>query len=216
MPITTTAAQTLFNTQEGRRRTFNLITNYIYFYHTNSFILLPVYPDSVTDTSQVNFASTPLLARSAPIYSFSNAGPRTVQINLNLHRDLMTETNYQNSNVNLDIGDDYVDVLIRSLQAMALPRYDASAKLVDPPIVAIRLGNEIYCKGVVVGSVSTTYQLPILENDKYSQVSVAFTISEIDPYDADIVMRTGSFRGLNTTLERSFWTNGDIPTNFKG
>lgn len=204
MPITTNAAQVLFK-QEQDKRTFNLITNYIYFYHTNTFLLIPVYPDSVQDSQNVTFNSTKLLARSAPIYSFSDAGPRSVQISLNLHRDLMQQTNYMVSNVNLDIGDDYIDVLIRSMQAAALPRYDASAKMVDPPLVALRLGNEIYCKGVLSGGISTTYQLPILDDGKYSQVTIAFNIQEVDPTDADIVINTGSFRGLNTTLERSFW-----------
>ena len=204
MPITTTAAQALF-AQEQDKRPFNLITNYIYFYHTGTFLIIPVYPDSVQDSQSVTFNATKLLARSAPIYSFSDAGPRSVQISLNLHRDLMQQTNYMVSNVNLDIGDDYVDVLIRSMQAAALPRYDASAKMVDPPLVALRLGNEIYCKGVLSGGITTTYQLPILPDGKYSQVSIAFNIQEVDPTDADIVMNTGSFRGLNTSLERSLW-----------
>ena len=188
-------------------RPFNLITNYIYFYHTHTFFVIPVYPDSVQDSQSITFNSTPLLSRSAPIYSFSNAGPRSVQFSFNLHRDLMQQTNYKVSNVNLDMGDDYVDVLVRSLQAIALPRYDSSAKMVDPPVVALRLGNEIYCKGVVAGNIGITYNLPILEDNKYSQVSISFGLNEIDPTDADIVMRTGSFRGLNTSLERSFWQN---------
>lgn len=205
---TSHAAQLIYNAEQGKRP-FNLITNYIYFYHTNTFLVIPVYPDSVQDSQMVSFNQTKLLARSAPIYSFSDAGPRSVQISLNLHRDLMQQTNYMVSNVDLEMGDDYIDVLIRSLQAAALPRYDASAKMVDPPLIAIRLGNDIYCKGVINGNISTTYQLPILDDGKYSQVSIAFGVNEVDPTDADIVMRTGSFRGLNTSLERSFWKNNN-------
>ena len=205
MPITSPAAQALF--AKSNERPFNLITNYIYFYHTNDFFILPVYPDSVQDSQNVTFASTNLLARSAPIYSFSNAGPRSVQISFNLHRDLMQQTNYLHSNVVLDMGDDYIDVLTRSLQAAALPVYDASSKMVNPPLVALRLGNEIYCKGVLSGGISTTYMLPVLSDGKYSQVSISFNMQEVDPTDADLVKETGSFRGLNTTLERSLWTN---------
>lgn len=197
-------------------RPLSLITNYIYFYHTNTFILLPLYPDSVTDTTSVNFSSTTPLSRSAPIYSYTSSGPRSLQINLNLHRDLMQSINYSNSSVNLELNDDYVDYMVKALQAMALPKYSSGVKMVNPPVVAIRLGNDIYCKGVVSGAVSTTYQLPILENNKYAQVSISFGINESDPYDAEQVMVAGSFRGLNTTLERSFWKGGTPPSGLVG
>ena len=80
--------------------------------------------------------------------------------------------------------------------------------MVNPPMVSVRLGNEIYVKGIVNGGIQVTYQLPILaatsslEGDKYAQVTVTFTVSEIDPYDAETVMLEGSFRGLDRTLER--------------
>ena len=39
----------------------------------------------------------------------------------------------------------------------------------------------------------------------WKQVDVSFTISEIDPYDAQTVMQQGSFRGINKTLERRIY-----------
>lgn len=66
-----------------------LIENYIYLYHTNQFILLPTYPEQISDSLGVNFNSTSLLARSAPIFSYSNSGPRSLRISLHLHRDMM-------------------------------------------------------------------------------------------------------------------------------
>ena len=184
---------------------FQMIDNYIYLYHVGEFIVIPTFPDSITDTISVNFNKATPMSRSAPIYSYSDSGPRSLQINLDLHRDMMTEINYGISNANVVMGNDYVDTLINYVQAAALPNYGASQKLVDPPMVAVRFGNDIFIKGVVVGGVSVTYQLPLLQNNKYAHVSVSFTVEEVDPYTATQVMQSGSFRGLDTSLERNLW-----------
>lgn len=184
---------------------FNMIDNYIYFYHTDTFIIIPAYPEKMTDTMSVEFSNETPLTRSAPIFSYSNSGPRSIDINLHLHRELMTQINYQQSNATVAMDDDYVDTLAKQIQAAVLPVYSASSKMVDPPIVAVRFGNEIFCKGIINGSVSTSYDLPILSNNKYSQVSIQFTLQEITPFDANQVMAMGSFRGLDQTLERNVW-----------
>ena len=57
---------------------FDMPDNYIYFYHLDQFIMLPLYADSVQDTMAVNFETSTPLSRSAPIYSYRNSGPRTV------------------------------------------------------------------------------------------------------------------------------------------
>ncbi|MBO7734822.1 MAG: hypothetical protein J6S67_19840 [Methanobrevibacter sp.] len=180
---------------------FDMIENYIYLYHTKTFIIIPQYPESIADSMSATFASTTPLSRSAPIYAYSNSGPRTLQISLSLHRDMMTAVNLKKSNVVLEIGDDYVDTLIKQIQAVALPSYEAAQKMVSPPIVAVRFGNDIFCKGIVNGGVTVTYKTPIIADNKYALVDISFNISEIDPYDANTVMQSGSFRGLNTTLE---------------
>ena len=186
-------------------RIFNMIDNYVYLYHVNQFIVIPSFPDSITDTMSVNFNKSTPMARSAPIYSYSDSGPRSLQINLDLHRDMMMQINKGTSNANVAIGDDYVDTLVKQLQAAALPAYRASEKLVDPPLVAVRFGNDIFIKGIVSGAVSVTYAVPILTNDKYAHVSVSFTVEEVDPYSAQQVMTAGSFRGIDKTLERNMW-----------
>jgi hypothetical protein len=67
----------------------NLIENYLYMYHTDQFVVLPTYPESIQDSLSANFNSSNLLARSAPIFSYSSSGPRTIQVSLSLHRDMM-------------------------------------------------------------------------------------------------------------------------------
>lgn len=183
---------------------FQMIDNYVYLYHTDTLIAIPTYPESIQDSMGVNFNQATMLSRSAPIYSYTNSGPRSLTITLHLHRDMMNDVNISASKLNVpDLNsEDYVDILVKQLQAAALPRYAAAEKMVNPPIVAIRFGNDIFCKGVVHGAVAVTYSGPILRTDKYAEVTVDFTVYEIDPYDADTVMTVGSFRGLTTDLER--------------
>lgn len=187
---------------------FDLIQNYLYMYHIDKFVLLPTYPETVQDSLSATFASTNPLSRSAPIYSYSYSGPRQVQVSLNLHRDMMQQLNYGVSNINLnevDIGDDYIDTMIKQLQAIALPRYSGDTKMVNPPLIALRFGNEIYIKGVVTSGISITYSGPILSTNKYAVVDISFTVSEITPYDAESILSLGSFRGISKTLERRIY-----------
>lgn len=194
-----------YNMFNSIARPDKMIENYLYMYHTDTFIVLPTYPETITDTLNSTFSETAILSRSAPIYSYSYSGPRQVQITLSLHRDMMTQINYGVSNITLELGDDYVDTIIKQLQAIALPKYMASEKMVNPPMVAVRFGNDIFIKGIVNGGVSVTYSLPILSNGKYAQVQISFTVSEVDPYDAETVMTQGSLRGVSRTLERRLY-----------
>lgn len=189
-------------------RTFNLIDNYIYLFHTDEFVLIPTYPDSIQDSMRSSFSETNALSRSAPVFSYSYSGPRMVQISLNLHRDMMEAINYNTSNLVIeDLDDDYVDTLIKKLQSIALPKYSVTSKSVMPPMIAVRFGNEIFIKGVVNDTIAVTYEKPILDNNKYAQVTISFTVSEIDPYDAESVQEQGSFRGLTRPFKNGIYTN---------
>lgn len=191
---------------------FNLIENYVYIYQLNKYVIIPTFPDSISDRLGSTFSSTNILSRTAPIYSYSNSGPRTIQFDISLHRDLMTQINYKNKTflADVNLGDDYVDTLVRYLQAMALPSYKVSqvtsaisqGKIVNPPVVAVRFGNEVFIKGIVNGEVAVTYSGPIGRNDKYQQVAISFSVTETDPQDANSIAKQGSFRGLETVLTR--------------
>lgn len=187
--------------------TFTMIENYIYLYHTKTLIAIPTYPKTLSDSMSVEFSTASPLSRSAPIFSYVKSGPREVQITLDLHRDMMNDVNVLSSNLkvpNLQ-DEDYVDIMVKQLQSIALPRYSSAEKMVNPPLIAVRFGQELFCKGVVTGGVSTQLSGPILRTDKYAEISVSFTISEVDPYDATTVSRLGGFRGLSADLERNIW-----------
>lgn len=182
-----------------------LITNFIYLYHTDEWLLLPEYPDSIQDKMGSTFAQQNALSRTAPVFSYSNSGPREVQVQLHLHRDILDGLNIEGSNFELEEDEDFVDALIRKLQAIALPAYKVSNKAVVPPMVAVKFGNEIFIKGVVNGGVSIEYQKPILDNDKYANVVLNFNVYEIEPYDAQSVGVEGSFRGITQTFKQAIW-----------
>ena len=191
-----------------------LIDNYIYFYHLDKYCIIPMYPESITDSMNTRFVDTNALGRTAPVFSYINSGPRQVNIELDLHRDLMNDVNINNQSALkaevVEIGDDYVDVLLKYLQSVALPRYEqysAGSKSVIPPMVAIRFGNDIFIKGVVNSSVSVTYKKPILYNNKYAWAHVNFTICETDPYSADDVVADGSFRGISKTFKDGIYAS---------
>ena len=107
----------------------------------------------------------------------------------------------------------YVDILVNQLRAVVLPRYAASEKLVDPPVIAVKFGSDFFCKGIVNNSLSITYSGPILTNNKYALITISFTITEIDPYDAESVMTLGGYRGLSTTLEKDIYKTADTKSS---
>lgn len=152
--------------------------------------------DSMTST----FTSTNALSRSAPVWSYTFSGPRTVDMTIDLHRDMLQLCNLNISNFTVaDFNEDYVDALIRKLQSISVPKYEASTKSVQPPQVAVRFGNEIFIKGIVTGSINVTYSKPVLDNGKYAIVSLNFTVTETDPYDESTIKQQGSFRGITQT-----------------
>ena len=98
---------------------------YIYLYHTDEYFILPQYPESLNDQLDSSFSSQNALSRTAPVYSYNNSGPRTIQITLKLHRDMMNSFNTGSArikyNINGDLigstinNDDYIDLLTKKL-----------------------------------------------------------------------------------------------------
>ena len=183
-----------------------MIDNWIYFGHLDQYAILPSYPEQISDSMTSTFQSESALSRSAPVFTYSNSGPRSVNVEFDLHRDMMDAVNINISNMNvMPIGDDYVDTLIRYLQACAVPKYSlysSGAKAVEPPWVAIKFGETVFIKGIINGNVSVTWKKPILADNKYAMANVQFTVYETDPYDAVSVAQKGSFRGLTRTMQK--------------
>lgn len=185
-------------------RIFKLVENYIYLYHIDKFMVLPTFPETINDNLQARFATTEVLARSAPIQSYSSSGPRSVGFSFKLHRDLMNQINYGASNMIVPKNDDYLDTFINCVQALSVPEYTDATRMVNPPMVAVRIGDQVFIKGVM-SNAQLTYELPLVQikgKTKYAVVSISFDIQETDAYTASYIAEHGSFRGLSTSLER--------------
>ena len=121
---------------------------YIYISHLDEeykYWQLPGYPDQITDSMDSNFSPSTALGRSAPVYTFSSAGPRSINISLEFHRDMFDE---MPSNVVPKDDEDKSESFIHAIQAIAVPKYNLSNKAIEPPLVAIRLGKEVFIKGI--------------------------------------------------------------------
>lgn len=178
--------------------------NYIYLYHLDTLVNLPTYPDNIRDNLQSNFQQTQALARTAPVFTFQNSGPRSMTFQFEFHRDMLNEVNMGGlSNAELYVGEDYIDYIIRNLQAIALPSYNVGSKAVVPPEVAVRIGegDDIFIRGVVIGGISVGYALPLLSNGKYAMVNISFTVYETQSFDAREVSQVGSFRGITSAFK---------------
>lgn len=221
-----TANRGLIGTSAARSRQYAqqnalLPDNYIYISHLNNvmgngildcFWRLPGSPETIQDSMPSTFNSTTALGRSAPVFTYSHSGPRTVQVQLTLHRDMMDEVNIGVSSAHLGYGEDYVDNLIKALQSISVPKYtignnSGAVPLVEPPLVALRLSNEVFIKGVVSSDIGLTYNLPIQISGKYALVTLSLQITEVDPYDATTVFQNGSFRGVVRTLRDGMGLN---------
>lgn len=184
----------------------NLITNYMYLFHTDEWILLPEYPDSISDTMGSNFAQTQVLSRTAPIFSYINSGPRTVQVDLNLHRDMLRIINQEGmSNLKIEVGEDYIETIVKRIQSIAVPSFSAASKTITPPMIAIKFGKDVFIKGVVNSAVSIEYQKPIMTDGRYANVTLHFTVYETTPYDAESISQLGSYRGVTKMFKNGIF-----------
>ena len=189
-------------------RNFELLRDcYLYIFYgageDGEYVLIPSWPDQLQDEMVSNFSSQNALSRSAPVWSYSNSGPRQVNVSVQLHRDMFDQINFEEGGMKLPrLDEDYVDTVIRKLQSIAVPKYNASAKAVQPPMGAVRFGNELFIKGIVNGNIKVSYDKPILDNGKYALINIGFTVIETDPYDADTIAQQGSFRGITRTWMR--------------
>lgn len=68
-----------------------LENNFIYFYHLKKYFILPIYPEQIAEQLSSKFAENNAISRSAPVFSYIQSGPRTVQISLSLHRDMFKD-----------------------------------------------------------------------------------------------------------------------------
>ena len=177
-------------------------------------ILLPNWPDNIQDGQNANWSATQILGRSAPIQSYGYTQARSISIQMQLHREMLKQTNVRAKYPIKDkqIEEDYVEYVVNMLYGSVIPNYSSSAKLVDPPMVAIRIGNQMYIKGVCT-RFTVGYKGAILRDNKYSEMEITIDVTEINPYDAITAMGVGAFRSdgdilMSTELGKTTYSVG--------
>lgn len=150
------------------------LDNYIIAHHLNKIYRIPMYPSEVADTLDSTFIQSPILARSAPLQSWSGAGPRIVSFGLTVHRDLDWDDLGKNK-----VGD--IEALMKEYQALTLPNYSVPM-LVVPPKITVRIGNGIRITGIP--TIGYTNKGPLDEYGNYMSGEFSFEIKELEPYDA--------------------------------
>lgn len=163
-------------------------------------IEMPLYPDEVTESINANWEEQSILGRSSAIAAFAGTSLKSVNFNLDLHRDLLTGS-YSLTDQNLheiasDAGKSYNEVkknqaagrqidfvsgafggrtwyvnLNKMLQMSCYPQYTDSGTI--PPTTYFIFGQMIL-KGFVE-SYSTTWKKPII-NTFYGWNSVSISM----------------------------------------
>lgn len=197
------------------------ISAYIYIYHMGLVFNLPVLPDSIVDQLPTSFYQEAVLARSAPQITFASAGPRSQSVTLRLHRQIFVienphidvATNKYMIKMPNPLGGEMVevpavdaaDLLIKALLTLSLPKYTDSAKALIPPSLLLRFGNESAIRGVpenLQKSASGVW----LKDGKLSDITLSFTVKEVEPFSAQYVAQVGTLRSISSTLQRgSVW-----------
>ena len=191
---------------------YQFIDNYIWISTLGDeglYFVIPTWPEQIQDNMRSTFNSENALSRSAPVWSYENSGPRSIRIRLDLHREMLDIVNINNDTIQKykdtlkENSFDTMDTLIKAINSISVPKYTLSAKAVQPPVVAMKFGSEIYIKGIVNGTIDVNYQLPLIEYEdgktRYAQVQIGFEVTEIDPYDALTLFQIGSFRNIVST-----------------
>ena len=185
--------------------------NFIYFHQldvdgTSAAIWIPTYPLTMDITNRATYGTNQPLGSPNQIYSWSGSGPRSATLPFNLNRDMMQIINGGNMYADNELGRmlreqdaDAVEVLIRYWETIALPSYQAAKKMINPPLVTIKIANQLTITGVATGGMQIRMSGG-WRNGKQLDATLSATISEIDPIDATTAARVGQYRGINATL----------------
>lgn len=178
----------------------DLVQNYIYFHHLETGCIIPQFPESVSDSMSAKFNNTEILGRSAPIVTYSGSGPRQVSIALKLHRDMLADVNLTNVTFLGEAIDpeEAINILIRTMEAAVLPKYVDATKAINPPVISVRIGRDIYIKGVC-SRVQHEWNGPI-RDDRYLQCDISFDVQEYNAYDAKLAKTLGKYRGQDSNV----------------
>lgn len=123
--------------------------SYIINLATDTWVPLPVLPESVTESVSASWSPTSIPGRSASYYTYAGTNNRTLSFSFTLHRDLLSE---------LSTGSYDFNNIPNYLKSLCYPEYSSS--LVRPPVCILKLADVIKMRGICT-SVTVTHQLPL-------------------------------------------------------
>lgn len=130
-------------------------------YHGGSLsksLVIPVYPNEVSENNSVSFSPTSVLNRSVAYQTYSTSG-RTLSFDLDLHEEIVAHNIKDKSN--LDAVYNYIHYFVSVVQSAAYPNY-LEHGYTDPPEISVSIGDQFYIRGIL-DSCSTNWKAPIID-----------------------------------------------------
>ena len=172
-----------------------MVESFIYLYHTDQLFYIPVTPETLPNTYSSKFSLEEIMNRTAPKATFSGSGPRTLQVNLEIHQQLFALDNPANPSITKD--------LVKALASCAYPEYDLENSKITPPMVLLKFGEASTIRGVITSGVTVTFSGPWLKDGTMAMASISFQVTEVDQYSARFIQQFGANVPLPTDLDRS-------------
>lgn len=126
-------------------------------------ISFPSYPETFNDSRQANYSTQNPIGRSEPFQIYQNSGPRVVSVSFRMHREMYQDVTY-------------VDKIVATVFACTYPLGQGSGHIT--PRVTLTIGNNCSITGIIDSTVSADWGETILQNNKYSTVTLSFSVTE--------------------------------------
>lgn len=121
-------------------------------------LLLPCYPESVSESQGATWSSNTPLGRSSPMSAYVGTNYRTLSLNFKLHREMCNDENY-------------IDIVLVEMRRAVFPWYVSQGLI--PPVATFQFG-EFRCKGYV-DNLTYNWQKPIVDGHyQVCDVSLSF------------------------------------------
>lgn len=138
------------------------ISAYIINLNTNENIPLVTAPNSLTEGISNSLNEQDILARSAPLITYTGTGSRQVSIALKVHEDVLPEGYDINGYVN-------------ALKSLVYPEY--TNNIVSPPNVKLFVGTSVSVIGMCA-SVNVTWETTTFRDNKIIMANIDIAIKE--------------------------------------
>lgn len=129
---------------------------------TGDTIPLVTAPDSLSENIAANYNEQDILARSAPMISYTSTGARQVSIAIKVHEDILP------SGYN-------IDSYVNALKALPYPEYTGGN--VTPPAVKLICGTSLNVIGVPL-NVDVTWGTEVFRDNRMPIANISITIKE--------------------------------------